>query len=45
MHSNVWHNKNLCGINLCDQHLTCIICIKNLMQKFVVLGYMIIVGQ
>ena len=28
MHFNVWCNKDLCGTNLCDQHLTHIICIN-----------------
>ena len=21
MHSNVWHDKNLCGTNICDLHV------------------------
>ena len=25
MHCNVWHDKKLCGTNLCDQRLTRII--------------------
>ena len=28
MYCNVWHDKNLCGTNLCDWRLTCIICIN-----------------
>ena len=35
MHSNVWHDKNLCGKNLCDQCLTHII--HTITQKFVTL--------
>ena len=26
MHCNVWHDKNLCSINLCDRCLTRIVC-------------------
>ena len=28
MHCNVWHDKNVRGTNLCDWHLTRIICIN-----------------
>ena len=28
MHCNIWHDKSLCGTNLCDWRLTCIICIN-----------------
>ena len=43
MHSNIlWHDKGICGTNLCNLHLTHIIHIISLTQKFVTLQYVII---
>ena len=37
MHYIIYRDKNLCGINLCDQCLTCIIRINKTLAENVVL--------